>query len=344
MPSDGLLGQPDDGEAAVVHVQSGGSTGAPKALCRPLQTWVTSALLEAQAFGLSAHDRFAILGGEHHSLWGYVHFRAGQVEAPCLGLSAAEMAFLSPQALGQWNEMAPTVLYGVPELVAAFARQLQRKGQPALSVRMLLLGGGPVLPSFPFETVASVFPNARCFCFYGTAQTSFVGHRPLDAAAVATYELFPSVELDIRAMNPEEAMGELWVRSPMTITPQAWVNTGDLGQWAANGGFHVLGRAARQLVVKGEKYVVEPLEEALMQRFGLAPVALLMDAQGRVSCIAAGHGSLDVQQINAVLRAYRSHSPSVRRLVALAAEDWPLTAAGKTDFPALQARLDEAGA
>ena len=348
----------------------------PKQLRRPIETWVTSAHLEAQAFGLSAQDRFAVLGNPSHSLWGYVHFRAAQLAAPCVGLSAPDISAWLASALQEWNAVAPTVLYGVPELVATFARQLQRHAQPALSVRVLLLGGGPVSSSFPAGLMQSIFPNASFWSFYGAAETSFIGYRRLDlgdqdsppaggrrpaqvsqsakldqsearSREVLPFVLFPSVELDIRAED-EGDLGEIWVRSPMTIIREAWVNTGDLGRLADGGRFHLLGRAARQLVIKGKKHLVEPIEQALMQRFDLAPVALLANSQGQVCCLIAGssgkagaggpapvHGP-SLEQVNAACRDHDSGFPGVRRVITLAAKDWPTTSAGKTDFVALR--------
>ena len=53
-----------------------------------METWVNSAEAEAQAFGITAQDRFAVLGSELHSLWGYAHFRAELVGTPCVGVPA----------------------------------------------------------------------------------------------------------------------------------------------------------------------------------------------------------------------------------------------------------------
>ncbi len=370
-------------QPGVVRVRSGGSTGAPKTLHRPIETWVTSAQLEAQAFGLSAQDRFAVLGNPSHSLWGYVHFRAAQLAAPCVGLSAPDISARSVSALQEWNAVAPTVLYGVPELVATFARQLQRHAQPVLSVRMLLLGGGPVSPSFPMSLMQSIFPNASLWSFYGTAETSFIGFRRLDlgdqdsppaggrrpaqvsqsakpdlsgarSREVLPFVLFPSVELDIRVEPDGDDVGEIWVRSPMTIAPEKWVGTGDLGRWAPSGRFCLLGRAARQLVIKGEKYLVEPIEQALMQRSDLARVALLANSQGQVCCVSVGcsveaeggadrsataHG-LSLERVNAACRDHDPGFPGVRRVITLAAKDWPITPAGKTNFVALREILE----
>ena len=140
----------------------------------------------------------------------------------------------------------------------------------------------------------------------------------------------------------------------MTITPEAWVNTGDLGSWADGGRLHLLGRANRQLVVKGEKLLVEPLEEALMRQFGLERVALLANSQDQVCCLIADcsgetgaggpvtvHG-LSLEQVNAACRDHDPGFPGVRRVITLAAKEWPTTPAGKTNFMALRRFLEGA--
>jgi long-chain acyl-CoA synthetase len=315
-----------------------------------METWVNSAEGEAQAFGITAQDRFAVLGSELHSLWGYAHFRAELVGAPCVGVSSQVLSSLRAETLQQWDTQAPTVLYGVPELVATFARLLQRQRRAAPSVRLLLLGGGPVSPAFPMKLVASVFPAACLWSFYGTAETSFVGYRQLGAYEQGhlqeAYQPFPSVEIDIRVGGDAGKLGEIWVKSPMTITPEAWVNTGDLGQWASGGGFRLLGRANRQLVIKGEKHLVEPVEEALMRQFGLERLALVADDLGQVCCLMASSGgeALSLEQVNEAIRSQGPSLPGVRRVIALRAEDWPLTLAGKTNFLALQTWLKNGAA
>ena len=340
--------------AGMLRVQSGGSTGAPKQIDRPVHTWLHSAQVEAQVFGIEPRDRFAVLCDRQHSLWAYAEFRAQLSGAPCLGLSAAAIASLDSGLKSQWTSAAPSVVYGVPELVATAARRLQRQLAAAESVRLLLLGGGPLLPGFPMEMVRAAFPFARIWHFYGSAEASFIGF----AAPGMPYEPLPTVEVSIR-----EA-GDIWVKSPMVITPGHWVNTGDLGAWDSHGTFRVLGRALRQMVIKGKKYAVEPLELALMERFGAARIALVSDARGRVFCFMASQTSSlmggacfnassvepnsstlgatwipGLEEVNKALRVLHPGHPGVRRMLALEASEWPFTPAGKTDFSALQGSL-----
>jgi acyl-CoA synthetase (AMP-forming)/AMP-acid ligase II len=316
-----------------------------------METWVNSAEAEAQAFGITAQDRFAVLGSELHSLWGYAHFRAELVGAPCVDVPSQVLSSLKAETLQQWDAQAPTVLYGVPDLVATFARLLQRQRRTAPSVRLMLLGGGPVSPVFPRTLVASVFPAACLWSFYGTAETSFVGYRQFRGTREHGHlqeacQPFPSVEIDIRVKGDAGGVGEIWVKSPMTITPDVWVNTGDLGRWASDGGFRVLGRANRQLVIKGEKYLIEPVEEALMGQFGLERLALLADDLGQVCCLMVSSvgEALSLEEVNQAMRSLDPTLPGVRRVIALRDEDWAITSAGKTDFSALQQWLQKGAA
>jgi acyl-CoA synthetase (AMP-forming)/AMP-acid ligase II len=200
------------------------------------------------------------------------------------------------------------------------------------------------------KLVASVFPAACLWSFYGTAETSFVGYRQLGACEQGhlqeAYQPFPSVEIDIRVGGDAGELGEICVKSPMTITPEAWVNTCDLGGWADGGRFYLLGRANRQLVIKGEKHLVEPVEEALMRQFGMERLALLADDLGQVCClmVSSGGEALLIEQVNAVMRSFDPKLPGVRQVIALRAEDWPLTPAGKTNFLALQTWLKNGAA
>jgi acyl-CoA synthetase (AMP-forming)/AMP-acid ligase II len=327
-----------------IAVKTGGSTGQSRQLARPRDTWVQSVSAESQVFGLEGADRFAVLGHPDHSLWVYVRFQAQIGSSAFLGISQ-----FNGKSIQDLNQFQPTVLYGVPELVMTAARLLTRAEQTLASVRLVLLGGGPVPGGFSERALREPFPNGEVWTFYGTAETSFIGvARPFEP-----YRRFPSVEVQIR----DE--GEIWARSPMTISPNEWINTGDLGRWADSAGgmnkgrerlFEVMGRASRQLMVKGVKHPVEPVERALTQALShtveLERMALVADVRG-VTCLvfspAAVAGavcempsSMGLEQVNMLIQRDFQGFPVVRRLVALCSSDWPITAAGKTNWHALR--------
>ncbi len=314
-----------------LEVLSGGSTGKPKRLSRSIQSWIHSAKIEASVFGLDPTDRFAVLGNPDHSLWAYAQFRAELINTEFLGLRKPD----EPNLIKLQSSQS-TVLYGVPELVLSVARRLAQSRKTLPGIRRILLGGGSLPPRAPLDLIQRVFPKAETWMFYGSAEASFIGH----AALGQPYIAFPDVELDIRDDK------SIWVRSSMTVSPSAWVNTGDLGCWVESGRFEIIGRVSRQLQVKGKKYLTEPMEHRLSTRLDLDRVALLQDRSGHVCCICARSGPAlefpdpTLARVNQVIRECDPDFPLVRRIQTLAFGAWPLTGSGKTNWQALADHLD----
>jgi len=313
-----------------LEVLSGGSTGNPKRLSRSIQSWIHSARLEATVFGLGPTDSFAVLGDPDHSLWAYAQFRAKLIGREFLGLRKPDEPNLT-----QLQSSRSTVLYGVPELVLSVVRRLAKSHKTLPSIRRILLGGG-VLPSrAPLDLIQRVFPKAETWMFYGSAEASFIGY----AAPGQPYIAFPDVELDIRDDK------SIWVRSPMTVSPGVWVNTGDLGCWVESGRFEIIGRVSRQLQLKGKKYLTEPMEHRLSTRLDLDRVALLQDRSGHVcfiytrSGLAADLPDPTLVRVNQLIRECDPDFPLVRRIQTLAFGQWPLTGSGKTNWQSLADHL-----
>ena len=83
-------------------------------------------------------------------------------------------------------------------------------------------------------------------------------------------------------------------------------------------------------------------------------MALLANSQGQVCCLIVGssgeawaggpepaHG-LSLEQVNAACRDHDPGFPGVRRVITLAAKEWPTTPESKTNFVALRVFLEGA--
>ncbi len=314
-----------------LEVLSGGSTGNPKRLSRSIQSWIHSAKIEASVFGLDPTDHFAVIGDPNHSLWAYAKFRAELIGSKFLGFRKPD-----EPSLTQLQSSQSTVLYGVPELVLSVARRLAKSRKTLPSIRRILLGGGSLPNRAPLDLIQRVFPNAETWMFYGSAEASFIGY----AALGQPYKAFPEVKLEIRDDK------SIWVLSPMTVSPNAWVNTGDVGCWVESGRFEIIGRVSRQLQAKGKKHLTEPMEHRLSTGLDLDRVALLQDRSGHVCCICARSGPAaelpdpTSARVNQLIRECDPDFPLVRRIQTLAFGAWPLTGSGKTNWQALADYLD----
>jgi long-chain acyl-CoA synthetase len=221
-------------------------------------------------------------------------------------------------------------------MALALAKVLKHANQVMARLRLLLLGGGPWPAVASLEVLRASFPDARFMTFYGSAEASFIAF----GEPTKPLQPFPDVEVDIRTD------GAIWVRSPLTFSPGDWIDTADLGRWLSNGGFELLGRADRRLQVKGTKWSAEPFERALRQTLGLERLALVQDSNRHVVCIVDGTDADPLPgpslfELNNSLRQQFPNSPPIRRVHVVQTGHWPTTAAGKTDWSALRAVINE---
>lgn len=319
----------------VLRVLSGGSTGEPKEVLRSVESWSESILRETSVFGLGAKESYAVLGSPRHSLWAYVHFRALYQKSPCIGISKFQSRAMTPLVEG-----GPTALYSTPQLAALLFKTLKRNAQVIPSVRKLILGGAALPGTFPWRLQKEVLPNAEVLIFYGAAETSFIGY----SKTGLSYQLFPDVHLDIR----QEQL--LWVKSPMTIQPNQWINTGDLARWGKDG-LQIIGRSVRQVSVQGEKFPVEPVENVLEIIFQAKKMAILQTPDGDLVCVSLSGAQdfsvtsnmereLSVKAINTVVHSNFKKFPVIKAAFTLPTNQWPVNDSGKTNWKALQTMVN----
>lgn len=115
------------------------------------------------------------------------------------------------------------------------------------------------------------------------------------------------------------------------------LRTGDLGYCSADGLWHITGRLKRQIKLSGVRWQLDALERQCREQ-GWELVACGQDQALRVACLEAAQ----VAEIGRYLQQQLGLHPSLFRVAQLA--DWPRTAAGKPDYPALQRAIEEASA
>ena len=249
-----------------IKVFSGGSCGDPKQLLRPRQSWLDSLTVETQAFGLRPDHRYGVLGSAQHSLWSYAMFRGEQTQSLCKGLPVSPRDQLASILASELS-----VLYAVTPLLQLLCRQASRLGVQAYCVEKIIAGGS-AWPARLTELCRETFPNAQLICFYGAAELGYVAH----SGPSEPLRPFPGVQLRT------DEQGQLWVRSPLTMSPSEWLASGDCVTWASTDadvnpklGFYVCGRVDRVINQAGSKIQPEPIEEYLKSALETTELALL---------------------------------------------------------------------
>ena len=319
------------GYIETIKVFSGGSCGDPKQLQRPRQSWLDSLSLETQAFGLGPDHRYGVLGSAQHSLWSYAMFRGEQTQSFFKGLPVSPRDQL---ACITANELS--VLYAVTPLLQLLCRQAVRLGVQAHCVEKIIAGGS-AWPVQLTELCRATFPKAQIICFYGAAELGYVAH----SGPSEPLRPFPGVQLRT------DARAELWVRSPLTISPKKWIASGDCIVWASTDGdvnpelgFYVRGRVDRVINQSGVKIQPEPIEEQLKFAMACSEIALLGlpdSLRGQRLALFLGpqlasrHGEL----WGAIRRMPDPLCTLLQGAKALELKTWPLQSNGKLSLNAL---------
>lgn len=362
----------DDREIAYVLFTSG-STGQPKGVAvghRALCAYVDAVrtlypeLDERQrcsqffepTFDLSMHDMF-------------VTWAVGA----CL-YSVPRQALMMPTDFV--NEHRLSVWFSVPSLAAA----LQRFGQlasDAFPFLRLALFCGEALPGPLAGAWLAAAPNARCENIYGPTEATIActAHRfdaaDVERSVVPIGRAFPGMEIAVvdaqGLLCAEGRSGELWLggrqlafgywldqaqttarfveRTLPGHTSERWYRSGDLAMIETGGNALFLGRADRQIKLRGYRIELQEVEAHLREACStagtsaeVAVIAILppgADAPTGLAAFVVSH-RYDARKVMAAIKArlpaYMVPS-EVHPLDAL-----PLNSNGKVDYRALAAR------
>lgn len=327
---------------------TGGTTGAPRVIRRSQASWIASFEVNRARFGLTAHDRVAILGQLGHSLALYAALEAAHIGADILMLAGQRPDRQAASIAAQ----AATVIYATPTQL----RALCRGAEIGPNVRHILCGGG-ALGAGDRDRAARAFPNAALTVFYGAAETSFVAMSDALTPAGSVGRPYPGVTIDIRNAGgrPTDETGEVWVQSPYLFdsylgdgSPETrqsggFVTVGELGWLDAAGNLFLKGRRNRVVSVADQNVYPEDAEAVLLADGAVANCAVLPvadPARGQV-LVAVIAARADAALRDRLLRACRQQLGALRaprRIVFV--DDFPQLASGKPDLGALRTLLE----
>ena len=337
-----------------------GSTGMPKGFRRHHQSWTESLRICLDTFGADAASCVLAPGRFSHSL-----FLFGMVLGLWSGAGVVvQDRFSASRMIDTLRSGRTPCLVAVPsQLLVLLELTARRHIAPIDGVRLILISGARWMRERTPD-LQVLFPQARIVEFYGASETSFMAWMDADAHAPpqAVGRPFANVEIDIREPQRPLGTGQIFVRSPMlfmdyvglapdqtaAVRDGDWLSVRDMGYVDATGFLCLVGRENRMLVTQGKNLFPEEVEAVLITH----PEVVNVSVQGVPDAIRG-------QQVVAMLQIKHSESrvrPNSAELAALCraqlegykvpkrflvCTDWPLTASGKTDHPALAALLQQ---
>lgn len=272
------------------------------------------------------------------------HFRAGDMWR-LIREEAITSAMLVPTMLQMLIEDDPEPEQPVPD-----------------SLRTLITAGSRIRPKL-HRRIVSRFPG-RLFTYYGSTESpSMTVLRPEEQQAhpESVGRPYFGVELEVRAMRTvpdyDVPVGDIFARNPFAmdeygaegmrvpISPEGWIETGDIGYFDADGFLHVFGRASDVIISGGLNISLPEVERVIAahplvrdvavigledERWGDVPAALIVVVDGTRAEDA-------VAAIDAHCREQLAGYKRPRAIVA--SSEIPRTAAGKASVAEIKALI-----
>jgi len=280
--------QPVAGPALLLFTS--GTTRAPKLAALTQANLFWSALASGYRLGVVPEDRWLLTLPLYH-VGGLSVVVRSALYGTAIVLPEARPSF-DPEAL--WTTMERTQTTLVSLVPTMLYRLLQRVPERApSSLRVLLLGGAAARPELIREAFARGYPVALTYGLteaasqVATAGPELTRRKP---GTVGRPLLFTHVRVvdDAGRDLPAGQVGELWVRGPNVFAGYvgdpdatarafagAWLRTGDMGYWDADGHLWVLARRADLIVSGGENIAPAEVEQALLTHPAVAEAAVV---------------------------------------------------------------------
>ena len=333
-----------------------GSTGMPKGFRRHHQSWTESLRICLDTFGADAASCVLAPGRFSHSL-----FLFGMVLGLWSGAGVVvQDRFSASRMVDTLRSGRTPCLVAVPsQLLVLLELASRRHVAPIDGLRLILISGARWMRERTPDLQA-LFPQARIVEFYGASETSFMAWMDADAhaPAQAVGRPFANVDIDIRQPQPPLGTGQIFVRSHMlfmdyvgiepdhtaAVRDGDWLSVRDMGYVDATGLLCLVGRENRMLVTQGKNLFPEEVEAVLMAHPEVVNVSVqgVPDAirgQQVVAMLQLNPSTMTTADLTRLCRARLEGYKVPKRFMVCS--DWPMTASGKTDHPALAALLQQ---
>ncbi|MEZ6118562.1 MAG: o-succinylbenzoate--CoA ligase [Pirellulaceae bacterium] len=250
---------------------SSGSTGRPKIIVHSLQNHVANAAGANQVVPLVPHDRWLLSLPLYHVGGMGVLFRCAMAGATVVIPGEAK----SLSDLCQARQITH---------LSVVSTQLQRmlaESAPLDSLKTVLLGGGPMVPSLVRQAVEAGLPVRTTYgmsemASQVTTSADWLQRQEQIESALSSGSVLPGRQLHV---TPD---GEIWVRGESlmlgywrsgqiepAVNDDGWFATGDRGHWNEAGELIVQGRIDNMFISGGENIYPEEIEQALLQLPGV---------------------------------------------------------------------------
>lgn len=363
-----------DALAYIIHTS--GSTGRPKGIMHDHASALSFARHTVDAHQLTDADILSCHSPLHTDM-----SMIGLFVAPLLGACAVvipDSHTRVPASLSQLIENTGiTVWYSVPYALLQLLQYGALAKRNLRSLRWVLYAGEAIAPVKLAEFMQHV-PEARYANLYGPAETNvctfyaipqnnFDLAQPAERNAISIGQVWGDHQISIVDTMDEQVLrgetGELLVHSSTMMLgywrqseldqkvflskdfgngAKRWYRTGDMVRENDNGDLHLVGRADRQVKIRGSRLELDAIELSLSAISGVAEVAVYTIASESgltmIAVFIVSDNKLTVEQLR--LAASNKLTPASLPEHIQIASSFPRTTTGKVDRLALARQLE----
>lgn len=278
-----------DEDDACLIIYSSGTTGDPKGIVLRQRSLMENARRVMGRLRISEQDvLIALLPSFHLFGYSYDFMYSGIARAPLAVMSG----FTVEGAMAAIRTHRVTLLSGVPTMFARLLDAERLASSDVDSVRLLVVGGGPVSPELLKRLRARGIDAVES---YGQTEISTTSTIEIPGAPSPEGSCGPALPgFEVRVVDtdgndvPAGEPGELLFRSPTFMQgywnqPElteatlsgGWLHTGDVGRMDADGNLYILDRVKDMIVANGFNIFPKEVENAIVLHPSVMTVAVV---------------------------------------------------------------------
>jgi O-succinylbenzoic acid--CoA ligase len=325
---------PDDETLAIVYTS--GSRGTPRGARLSRGAFIAAEAAHAANLGWSPDDRWLLTIPPAH-VGGLSILTRCLIARRCVVLRSG--AFDAANTIVRMERDSVTLLSVVPTMLHRLLQSEDPRWHPAPCLRAVLVGGAPFPDALREEASSRGIPVLGTYgcteaCSQVTTQSLTQVGSPGSGVPLSGIEVrIEGGEIQVRGKTlmdgyiGDREHGEPW-------TPNGWLRTGDLGDFADDGQLVIRGRLDDLILTGGENVAPQEVEAWLHTQPGIAGACVFGVAdpewgQRVVAAIVIEPSAYDASALTAAMKAELAAHKRPKALAVL--ETLPLNRSGKVD-------------
>ena len=345
----GVAAYPIKPSAPSILCFSSGTLDQHKGILRTYKSWAASFAIVARHISNKKEMKGIVLGALPYSLSLFGAMESLQRGVQPLIFSSEKLRFFDALEVN-----IPYMLWMTPVHCSFYIQALkEHKITPESRINYIFVGGA-FFSNTQRTALQNVFPNAKIYSFFGTAETSFISIKSPEDTTDSVGEICPEVSLECRdeqqKLVSSNEQGSIWVKSSQNFSRyindtisikenNGYISVNDSGCVDNTNRLYFTGRKGRTVSISGHIVYLDSLERGFKEKLNIEHLALLARPNTKkehelLLCIAEEISPSEWRELKK--KAQETYGNQGVPTTWIHCPNWPILENGKTDYNALQ--------